>query len=232
MKNLFSKRKTDDKTTTQDVLVNSADQMTSEQAVTTTIITKEEKIEMAEEEEKKTEVVTVEPSSSSPDPVKEDIIEPIDHHHHKPNKGRLIIRFWQVLAAVGAFAFQIGATPYSDVPFVFQSSNLQYYTYAIDLVSLLWALFMIFVYLTRRFGGRTGKVKRPIAFAVDIALAALFGVASFYQFAIYNCPPGQYNGWCHFHNTGKFFLLSLFLSYLIMTCWDLFGGCTCLRQKE
>ncbi|KAI8333107.1 hypothetical protein BC941DRAFT_504900 [Chlamydoabsidia padenii] len=157
--------------------------------------------------------------------------EPVQPHH-KPNKGRLVIRFWQVLAAIGAFGFQIGASPYAGIPFLFQEAKLQYYTYAIDLVSLLWALFMIYVYLTRRFGSNTGKVRRPIAFAVDTALAALFGVATFYQFASYNCPPGYYNGWCNFHNTGKFFLLSLFLSYIIMMFWDLFGGCTCLRKKE
>ncbi|CAO3588447.1 unnamed protein product [Absidia cylindrospora] len=152
---------------------------------------------------------------------------------HKPNKGRLLVRFWQAIAAVGAFGFQIGATPYSGVPYIFDDVKLQYYTYAIDLVSFLWALFMIFVYLTRRFSmGKAGKVKRPIAFAVDTALAALFGVASFYQFARYPCPPGQDNGWCHFHNTGRFFLVSLFLSYTIMMCWDLFGGCTCLRKKN
>ncbi|KAI8342946.1 hypothetical protein BC941DRAFT_508412, partial [Chlamydoabsidia padenii] len=74
---------------------------------------------------------------------------------------------------------------------------------------MLWAMFMIYVYLTRRFGN-TGKVKRPIAFAIDTALAALFGVATFYQFVTYNCPFGRYNGWCDFHNTGRFFLLSLF----------------------
>ncbi|ORZ11542.1 hypothetical protein BCR42DRAFT_101180 [Absidia repens] len=174
-------------------------------------------------------------SSSSPStPIKEEQQPPSPTvPPHKPNKGRLLVRFWQAIAAVGAFGFQIGATPYSGVPFIFDDAKLQYYTYAIDLVSFLWALFMIFVYLTRRFSmGKAGKVKRPIAFAVDTALAALFGVASFYQFARYPCPPGEENGWCHFHNTGRFFLVSLFLSYTIMMCWDLFGGCTCLRKKN
>ncbi|CAO3629303.1 unnamed protein product [Cunninghamella blakesleeana] len=121
---------------------------------------------------------------------------------------------------------------YSHVPFVFEDAKLQYYTYAIDLIAFLWAAFMIFVYLTRRFGTNSGKVKRPIAFAVDTVLAAAFGVASFYQFATYNCPPGYYDGWCNFHNTGKFFLLSLFISYVINMFWDFFGGLTCLRSRK
>ncbi|ORZ23630.1 hypothetical protein BCR42DRAFT_487562 [Absidia repens] len=148
---------------------------------------------------------------------------------HPPNIGRLVIRFWQFIAAIGALGFQIGASHYSGIAFVFRDPTLQYYTYAIDFMSLMWVLFLIYVYLTRRFGGNTGKVKRPVAFVTDTALSVMFGVSSFYQFATYNCPPGRYNGWCDFHNTGRFFLLSLFLSYAIMMCWDLFGGCNCLR---
>ncbi|SAM02913.1 hypothetical protein [Absidia glauca] len=161
---------------------------------------------MAEKTQTTTEPINAyappEPSSSSPPPPPPPPPESpskqeqgVVDDHHKPNKGRLVVRFWQAIAAVGAFGFQIGASSYAGTPFLFDDAKLQYYTYAIDLVSLLWALFMIYVYLTRRFGSNTGKVKRPIAFAVDTALAALFGVATFYQFATYNCPPGQYNGW-------------------------------------
>ncbi|SAM02020.1 hypothetical protein [Absidia glauca] len=168
-------------------------------------------------------------SSDSESSLKEEEQMPSPPPYHPPSMARLLVRFWQSLAALGALGFQIGASPYSGIPSVFRDLKLQYYTYSVDVLSLLWAMFMIYVYLTRRFGGNTGKVKRPIAFAMDTSLAILFGVATFYQFASYNCPPGRYNGWCDFHNTGRFFLLSLFLTYSIMMCWDLFGGCSCLR---
>ncbi|CAO3647171.1 unnamed protein product [Cunninghamella echinulata] len=170
-------------------------------------------------------------SSSSTDNKDVEAVTPTERH--RPNKGRLLIRFWQLLAPVGCFGFQYGATPYSGVPFIFEDAKLQYYTYAINLVAFLWAAFMIFIYLSRRFGSNNnGKMKRPILFAVDAALATLFGVSSFYQFASYNCPPSYYNGWCNFHNTGKFFLLSLFISYVINMLWDLFGGLSCLRSRK
>ncbi|KAG0174413.1 hypothetical protein DFQ28_007683 [Apophysomyces sp. BC1034] len=161
-------------------------------------------------------------ASPQPEVVKED---------HKPNKGRLCFRFWQVLAAIGAFGFQVGATPYSQQPMPFSTKGLLYYVYAICWVSFLWSLFMIFVYLTRRFG-HAGKVKRPVLFAVDVLLAAMFGVGIFYEIAEYRCPPGDYNGWCNFFNTGLFFLMSLFVTYVLLALWDLFGGLSLLRSKR
>ncbi|KAF7730418.1 hypothetical protein EC973_002225 [Apophysomyces ossiformis] len=159
--------------------------------------------------------------------VEQEVAEP----HHKPNKGRLFFRFWQVIAAIGAFGFQVGATPYSHQPMPFSTKGLLYYVYAICWVSFLWSLFMIFVYLTRRFG-HAGKVKRPLLFVVDLLLAAMFGVGIFYEIAEYRCPPGYYDGWCNFFNTGLFFLMSLFVTYVLLALWDLFGGLSFLRSKQ
>ncbi|KAI8143053.1 hypothetical protein BJV82DRAFT_613329 [Fennellomyces sp. T-0311] len=150
--------------------------------------------------------------------------------HHKPNKGRLLVRVWQLFAAIGAFGFQVGATPHSGQEIPFSRHGLLYYVYAICWFSFLWSLFNIYVYLTRRFGS-AGKIKRPISIIMDTFLAALFGVGTFYEFAIYRCPPGYYDGWCNFFNTGLFFCVSLFLTYVIQTLWDIFGGMSCLRRK-
>ncbi|KAI9272690.1 hypothetical protein BDA99DRAFT_498980 [Phascolomyces articulosus] len=148
----------------------------------------------------------------------------------KPNKGRFFVRVWQMIAAIGAFGFQMGATPYSGHEMPFSRVGLLYYVYAICWFSFLWSLFNIYVYLTRRFG-QAGKIKRPVSILMDCFLAALFGVGTFYEFAMYKCPPGTYDGWCNFFNTGLFFCVSLFLTYVIQTLWDVFGGMACLRRK-
>lgn len=38
-------------------------------------------------------------------------ITPIQDNHHKPSVPRLLLRIWQFFAAIGAFGFQVGATP-------------------------------------------------------------------------------------------------------------------------
>jgi hypothetical protein len=75
---------------------------------------------MAEKTQTTTEPINAyappEPSSSSspppppesPSKQEQGVVE--DPSHHKPNKGRLVVRFWQAIAAVGAFGFQIGAS--------------------------------------------------------------------------------------------------------------------------
>lgn len=83
---------------------------------------------------------------------------------------------------------------YSGQDMPFSKKGLLYYVYVVDWLSFLFSLFTIYVYLTRRFG-KGGKVKRPISFLLDAFFAALFGVGAFYQFALYQCPPGGYDGW-------------------------------------
>ncbi|CDS07953.1 hypothetical protein LRAMOSA01902 [Lichtheimia ramosa] len=134
--------------------------------------------------------IDIPPQEMTP-PIKETAQQP---EWHKPSKARLLLRFWQLIAAIGAFGFQVGATPYSGQDMPFSTKGLLYYVYVIDWLSFLFSLFTIYVYLTRRFG-KGGKVKRPISFLLDAFFAALFGVGAFYQFALYQCPPGYYDGW-------------------------------------
>ncbi|KAG2215972.1 hypothetical protein INT45_003172 [Circinella minor] len=148
-----------------------------------------------------------------------------------PNKGRFFVRVWQMIAAIGAFGFQVGATPYSGHDMPFSKIGLLYYIYAICWFSFIWSLFNIYVYLTRRFG-KGSKIKRPVSILMDCFIAALFGVGTFYEFAMYKCPPGAYDGWCNFFNTGSFFLVTLFATYVLQTLWDVFGGMSCLRRHD
>ncbi|KAI8881994.1 hypothetical protein K501DRAFT_295536 [Backusella circina FSU 941] len=153
----------------------------------------------------------------------------IQEASHRPSRSRLILRVWQFVAAIGAFGFQVGASPYSEEPIPFEKLDLLYYGYVVCWISIIWSSFHIFVYLTRRFG--TGKkIKKVISIIFDWFLAALFGVCIFYEIATYKCKPGLHNGWCNFFNTGLFFLMSLFLSYIIHALWDIFGSMNCLRS--
>lgn len=95
---------------------------------------------------------------------------------------------------------------------------------------MIWSSFNIFVYMSRRFG-KGGKIKRFISTLFDLCLAALFGVNVFYEIAIYRCKPGTHQGYCDFYNTGLFFLMTLFFTYVIHALWDIFGSMYCLRKK-
>ncbi|ORY95944.1 hypothetical protein BCR43DRAFT_516013 [Syncephalastrum racemosum] len=173
-------------------------------------------------------------ASHPPPSMKPSQTEPCEkpvHGTQRPSPIRLGMRVWQLLAALGAFAFQAGASPYAMRPMPFsENMALVYFVYALFWISFTWSLFEIYVYLTR-LRGRGGKVKRIIAFAVDAILAALMGVGVCYEIALYKCPPGQYDGWCDFFNTGLFFGVSLFSTYILTALWDLFGGLTCIRQE-
>ncbi|GAA5798407.1 hypothetical protein EDC94DRAFT_580085 [Helicostylum pulchrum] len=160
----------------------------------------------------------------SPPPVVEE-----EKPHRHPSLPRILIRVWQFFAAIGAFGFQVGASPYSGEEMPFSKPDLMYYGYVICWLSITWSSFNVFVYLTRRFGNGH-KIKRFVSTLIDAALTALFGVCVFYQIATYKCKPGLHNGWCDFYNTGIFFLMSLFLTYVIHALWDVFGAMTCLRR--
>ncbi|KAI8884213.1 hypothetical protein K501DRAFT_313293 [Backusella circina FSU 941] len=197
--------------------------------------TKEEKVEVSQLSRQKSEsnkqevpLEQAHTSSASID-VPDEKHSPQEEKHHKPSKPRFFIRVWQFIAAIGAFGFQIGATPYSQESIPFEDHKLLYFAYGISWISILWSAFNIFVYLSRRFG-KGNKIKRFVSTALDLALAALFAVCAFYQIATYSCKPGTYNGWCNFFNTGLFFLMSLFVTYAIHTIWDIFGAMSCLRR--
>ncbi|KAI8639398.1 hypothetical protein BD408DRAFT_435140 [Parasitella parasitica] len=117
-----------------------------------------------------------------------------DSASEKPSLPRFILRIWQFFAAIGAFGFQVGASPYSGEPIPFGKLGLLYYGYTVCWVSIVWSSFNIFVYLTRRFG-KGHKVKRFVSTLFDFILAALFGVCVFYEIATYQCKPGMHNGW-------------------------------------
>ncbi|KAI7880604.1 hypothetical protein K492DRAFT_187669 [Lichtheimia hyalospora FSU 10163] len=52
--------------------------------------------------------IDIPPQEMTP-PIKETAQQP--NEWHKPSKARLLLRFWQLIAAIGAFGFQVGATP-------------------------------------------------------------------------------------------------------------------------
>ena len=37
---------------------------------------------------------------------------------------------------------------------------------------------------------------------------------------------------CNFFNTGSFFLVTLFATYVLQALWDVFGGMSCLRRHD
>lgn len=55
--------------------------------------------------------IDIPPQEMTP-PIKETSQQQPDEWH-KPSKARLLLRFWQLIAAIGAFGFQVGATPVS-----------------------------------------------------------------------------------------------------------------------
>ncbi|KAI8968004.1 hypothetical protein BDF20DRAFT_898320 [Mycotypha africana] len=112
----------------------------------------------------------------------------------KPSLTRLILRVWQMLAAMGAFGFQVGASPYSADPIPFEKPDLLYCGFSICWLSFFWSSFNVFVYLSRRFGNGS-KIKRFVSILFDLTLTALFGVCTFYEIATYKCKPGLHNGW-------------------------------------
>lgn len=44
-------------------------------------------------------------------------VEPVVEEHKRPSVPRLLLRVWQFFAAIGAFGFQVGATPVSILSF-------------------------------------------------------------------------------------------------------------------
>ncbi|KAI8084224.1 uncharacterized protein B0P05DRAFT_534664 [Gilbertella persicaria] len=95
------------------------------------------------------------------------------------------IRIWQLIAAIGAFGFQIGASPYSKEPPPFETLGLLYYGWVICWLSIVWSVF----YITKSI-----QIKRFLLILFDLVLAALFGVCMCYEISSYTCKPGIHHG--------------------------------------
>lgn len=72
------------------------------------------------------------PSTSSLPEVEKTPIETDDIVHKKPSLPRFILRIWQFFAAIGAFAFQVGASP---VIFLIIKNNVTILNFSSILVS-------------------------------------------------------------------------------------------------
>ncbi|KAI8328077.1 hypothetical protein EDC96DRAFT_530922 [Choanephora cucurbitarum] len=141
--------------------------------------------------------------------------------NHKLRWVYCCIRVWQLIAAIGAFGFQIGATAYANEPSPFERQDLLYLGYVLSWFSIIWSLVQGMFYAVRRCS-QGPSIKMPLIILFDMTLAALLGICSCYEITNYRCKLGLHHGWCDFYNTGLFFLMSLFVSYTIHTGWNLF----------
>ncbi|KAI9499393.1 hypothetical protein BDB00DRAFT_898734 [Zychaea mexicana] len=130
-----------------------------------------------------------------------------------PNKWRVILRTWQAIAAPAVFILQAGASAYTnhDTPAAI-NVVLLYFVCGACSASFIWSLFMIYVYFSRRFGNG-GKVKRTVAFGVDVCFAVLLGIGVCAEIGMYKCPPGELEGWCDLFNSGIFFGKIIYYTY-------------------
>ncbi|KAI8140763.1 hypothetical protein BJV82DRAFT_715351 [Fennellomyces sp. T-0311] len=175
------------------------------------------------------------PSSTAPPSIDPESIYPpkIQEQNDKsptPNKSRLALRIWQTIAAPGTFILQASASAYAnhDPPSAINVALL-YFVYGVCSASFIWSSFMIYVYFTRRFG-TAGKVKRAVTFAVDTFFAVLVGIGVSSEIGMYKCPPGELDGWCDLFNTGIFFGVSLFVTYVAHSLWTIFSSLSFIRE--
>ncbi|KAG2185640.1 hypothetical protein INT44_002433 [Umbelopsis vinacea] len=146
----------------------------------------------------------------------------------KPNFPRLCIRIWQLIASAATFAFQAGAPAFAGKGFPFEPALL-YFVFGVSSVSFMWSSFLIYVYLTRRYG-KGGKVKRPVLCIGDTFITICLGVGVFFEISKYPCAPGTLDGMCDMFNTGIFFGVTLFTVSTVATLWDIFGSLESIRN--
>ncbi|KAJ2961059.1 hypothetical protein NQZ79_g3601 [Umbelopsis isabellina] len=146
----------------------------------------------------------------------------------KPSFARMCLRVWQIIASVGTFAFQAGASPVAKMDFPYEPALL-YYVYGVTSLSLFWGSFQIYVYLTRRYG-KGGKVKRAVLCIADLMVTIFVGIGVFFEISKYPCQPGTQNGLCDMLNTGTAFGVSLFVTLATATLWDIFGALGGIRN--
>ncbi|KAH8549111.1 hypothetical protein BGW37DRAFT_503613 [Umbelopsis sp. PMI_123] len=146
----------------------------------------------------------------------------------KPSIPRLCLRIWQVISSAATFAFQAAGPAVARMDFPFEPA-LQYFVFGVTILSLMWGSFLIYVYLTRRYG-KGGKVNRPVLCIGDTFITVCLGVGVIFEISKYPCPPGTMNGMCDMFNTGLFFGVTLFTVSTAATLWDIFGSLESIRN--
>ncbi|CAO3633696.1 unnamed protein product [Cunninghamella echinulata] len=147
-----------------------------------------------------------------------------DDKRMHPSKLRLLLRFIQFIASVGHLGFAAGASPFSGEGVPFYTAACFYYLFAVAILTIFWTLYHIGYFCFRRFAKGT-KMNRPFMIATDTLFAILWGIGMIVEVAKFNCPPGEYNGWCHFYNVSIFWGFVCFASFIGAAVWDGVGGC-------
>ncbi|KAJ1912781.1 hypothetical protein IWQ60_009504 [Tieghemiomyces parasiticus] len=138
-----------------------------------------------------------------------------------PDKRKEVLRFFQIVAGVGALGFLAGASPRSgrDSPFSDSSpTNFQYFVSGLSIAVSLF-FFLSFFWRFKRPGSQ--KARNWGLVVTDFILLA-FWVASIVASFIKNkCSVGTLDGYCDFYNTSLFFCILSALLYLITFGWSI-----------
>jgi len=171
------------------------------------------------------EASVVNPGIETHDPDKLKISSQMVTSIGAPNKWRLLTRFIQFLASVGAFAFIVlTSKPISkrDPP-VGANKTAIIFLYIVSAVSIIYSFGHIIFYCVRRWG-KKNKAPRWSLLLIDSIIGASFGTLMVFLIKDYRCKVGDLNGWCDLYNTSIFFTVLAFVTYAVSFIWDIVGG--------
>jgi len=141
-----------------------------------------------------------------------------------PNNWRLLTRFIQFIASIGAFAFIVGAKPASKIDMPKGANNIAIiFLYIVSAVSIIYSFGHLVFYCLRRWKNKN-KMPRWLLMLIDAVIGASFGTLMVFLIKDFTCKIGSLNGWCDFYNTSIFFTVLAFVTYAVSFIWDIVGG--------
>ncbi|KAI9275670.1 hypothetical protein BDA99DRAFT_496163 [Phascolomyces articulosus] len=173
------------------------------------------------------------PAGGKPRPSQNEIQESLppvwDKSRLNPNKWRLLLRFLQLIAAIGHLGFAAGASPYSGQDVPFDSAACFYFLFAVAILTIIWTLFHLSFWCYRRLS-HGHKMNRVLMGGIDLLLAILWGIGTIVEIAMFSCKPGDLDGWCNFYNVSIFWGMLSFALFLAAVGWDVVGSCVARKK--
>jgi len=170
-----------------------------------------------------------EASSAEPKPIvvhsqAEDEQQPIPGRR-RPGICGTLLRFFQLVAAVGAIGFVAGAKSYSGNKGPFQNMSQSPIDgfYIVGGIAGVVAFVFFIQYIISCF--RKQSNPKWLLFFLDLLICAAWIIITLYLLSNYHCPIGGNNGWCNFFNTGMFFGVLSFMLWGLSCFCDVCESC-------
>ncbi|RIB13457.1 hypothetical protein C2G38_2197761 [Gigaspora rosea] len=146
------------------------------------------------------------------------------HHKEKkrpPSGKRCCLRFFTLLASVGAEFFNISAPIVSKQQAPEGVNQLAIiFLHIVASISILVSIYFVFLYCCRRFGNAK-KISRILLHLIDLAFAISFGVLMVFMIGDFRCQIGT--TWCDLYNTSIAFTVLCCFLYTVSFIWDICG---------